>query len=65
MMIFTILSRMPSTVMESPVYSEPPWADSLLDRAFTCFALYSDESQYALSAWRMSLVNQCVLEIFS
>ena len=49
-MIFTFLSRVLSMMIEPPVYSKPPWANPLLARAFTCFALYSNKSQYALSA---------------
>ena len=42
--IFTILSRMPSMVVESPVCREPPRDDPLLVRAFACFALNASES---------------------
>ena len=35
MMIFTILSRVPSTAVEPPVCSEPPRADPLLARSST------------------------------
>ena len=50
MMIFSVLSRVLSIVVEPPVCKEPPRVDPLLVRAFTCFSLNAGESQWALKA---------------
>ena len=60
-MIFTILSRVPSIVVEPPVCRKPPRVDSLLVQAFTCFFLNAGESQWALKAWRISSMSQWML----
>ena len=43
--IFTILSRVPSIVVEPPVCREPLWANPLLVWACTCFALNAGKSR--------------------
>ena len=48
--IFIILNRVPSMMVEPPVYKKPLQVDPLLVWAFTYFALNAGESRWALKA---------------